>query len=88
MKDFQDRLDKLPQPPTSDSVERIGKEMELQLGIYDILIKYREAQQSKFTLFVAAGATVAGALLGVLGNWLGAWLRMRAGKSSRKTGQG
>jgi hypothetical protein len=55
MRGFQDRLDKLQPPPTSDSVERIAKEMELQRGIDDILIKYREAQQSKFTLLSARG---------------------------------
>jgi hypothetical protein len=83
MKDFQDRLDKLPPPPTSDSVERIAKEMELQRGIDDILTKYREAQQSKFTLLSVAGASVIAALLSILGTWFS----LRGRKSSHDTGK-
>jgi len=83
MKDFQDRLDKLQPPPNSDSVERIAKEMELQRGIDDILTKYREAQQSKFTLLSVAGASVIAALLSILGTWFS----LRGRKSSHDTGK-
>jgi hypothetical protein len=82
MKDFQDRLDKLQRQP-SDSVERIAKEMELQRGIDDILIKYREAQQSKVTLLSVASASAIGALL----SFLGTWWSMRGVKNSRHTGK-
>ena len=83
MKDFQNRLDWLQQPPTPDSAERIAKEMELQRGIGDILLKYREAQQSKFSLLSVAGTSVIAAFL----SFLGTWLTLRGRTSSPDTGK-
>jgi len=67
---FQSRLDNLRATPTSDSLQKLGQEMELQRGIDDILIKFREAQQAKFAPFVGGG--VVGSLLTLVGQWLAA----------------
>ena len=82
MLDFQQRLDNLKAPPTSDSVERLSKEMELQRGIDDILIKYREAQQAKWVNF----QTVMVGVLSLVGGWVfnSITKRTRAGGSERR----
>jgi len=63
MLDFQQRLNKL-EKQGPDTVDKLTKDMEAQRSIDDILIKYREAQQSKYTPLAMA---VSGALTGLLG---------------------
>ena len=78
MSEFQRRLEQLEKQPTPDNADRLAKEMEVQRGIDDVLIKYREAQQAKFTPFAAAGVSLLGAFLSLIGTVFG-W---RRGKSS------
>jgi hypothetical protein len=78
MAEFQRRLDELEKHPTQDGVERLTKEMDAQLAIDDILIKYREAQQSKFTPLGAAIAAMLGAIL----SWVGTVMTLRSAKGS------
>ena len=78
---FQQRLDQLEKQSSPDTVDRLVKDMELQNGIDDVLIKYREAQQSKF----APVQTLAGAVVGSLITLLGTWLTWRKPKTSAPT---
>lgn len=67
---FQQRLEQLGTQTTLDTVERLTKEMDAQRGIYDILIKYREAQQAKFVPFQTLLGVAGGAIVTLLTTWL------------------
>ena len=70
MYEFQQRLDQLEKQSTPDSTDKLAKEMEQQRGIDDILIKYRETQQSKFSPFYGPIGAVAVATITGLFGWL------------------
>jgi hypothetical protein len=80
---FQDRLDRLETQPIPDTVETLARDMEAQRGIDDILIKYREAQQSKFSVFVSAIGALVGAVIGAVGGWVAAKRTVSAPGSGR-----
>jgi hypothetical protein len=65
MQRFQDRLDDFGKP---DSVEALKKQTEAQQGIEEIMTKFREAQNAKWTPFLSGGAvgTIGGALIGAI----------------------
>jgi hypothetical protein len=63
MLEFQRRLATLEMQPNPDDMDRLIKEMEAQRGIYDILTKFREAQQAKFVSFQTLAAGVLGAIV-------------------------
>ena len=63
MLEFQRRLETLEMHPIPDDMDRLTKEMEAQRGIYDILTKFREAQQAKFVSFQTLAAGVLGAIV-------------------------
>jgi hypothetical protein len=84
MSGFQLRLDNLKITPTSDSAERLSQEMELQRGIDDILIKYREAQQVKFASFQTFEGAVLGAIVTLLTTWF-AWRKPKSSGTFRTT---
>jgi len=51
---LQDRWNQLPPP---DSVDALSKQIEAQVGIENILITYRQSQQSKWGPFLPSAAT-------------------------------
>jgi hypothetical protein len=92
MNGFQDRLDQL-EKVRPDSVEAISKQVEAQRGIEDLLTKFREAKQAKFTPFIGGTATAFAALFGAGGTFVSIfmWLvGLVAGRNSKKlqTGAG
>jgi len=81
MLDFQQRLNKL-EKQSPDTVDKLTKDMEAQRSIDDILIKYREAQQSKYTLLAMAVSGALTGLLGLVSGVLGTVLTYRFSKKS------
>ena len=84
MLDFQQRLKKL-EKEGPDTVDRLTKEMEAQRSIDDILIKYREAQQSQYTPLAMAVSGALTGVLGFIGGVLGTMLTYRFSKGSSTT---
>ena len=71
---FQKKLSESESVETKDPAE-LSKQVEVQLGILDLISKYREAEYAKYTPF----SSLAGVLLGAL---LGAFLPRPLGKRS------
>ena len=81
MQGFQVRLNDL-EKACPDNVESLSKQMEAQRGIEDILVKYREAKQAKWTPYVGgAGTALTAMLTGLLG-----WLAARFGSNIKREG--
>ena len=85
MNGFQVRLDQL-ETVQPDSVEAISKQTEAQRGIVDLLIKYREAKQAKFTAYTGFGGNIATAIIAIIGTWLAARRKSRSTPPSLAAG--
>jgi len=82
MQDFQLRLAKF-EAASPDSVEAMSKQMEVQRGIMDILIKWREAHQAKNAPYLpVVGTALAPLLTGLFGFFVA-----RVGSRNRTVGQ-
>ena len=66
MLQFQDRLNQLESADTTNDAGKLSQQVEVQRGILDLIIKYREAEYAKYAPFTGLAGVLFAAILGVL----------------------
>ena len=81
MLQFQDALEAMRRDSTAKDADTLSKEIEAQLWIEDLMVKYRESQHAKYAWLVDSVGVIGAALLSAIVTLLLA-TRGRSGKWS------